>query len=96
MISLLISKGRRSMKDRLLSVFQKAVFQSGLTANEIAKGIRKPYSTLMRECNPYDKGAKLGALTLFEIMSFTQNVEPLREMAHLMGYELPRRETLSR
>ena len=80
------------MKDRLLSVFQEAVFQSGHTANEIAKGIRKPYSTLMRECNPYDKGAKLGAVTLFEIMSFTQNVKPLREMAHLMGYELTQRE----
>ncbi len=76
------------MKDRLLSVFQETLFQSGHTANEIAQGIRKPYSTLMRECNPYDKGAKLGALTLFEIMSFTKNVEPLREMAHLMGYEL--------
>ena len=84
------------MKDRLLSVFQKAVFQSGLTANEIAKGIRKPYSILKRECNPYDKGAKLGAVTLFEIMSFAQNVEPLREMAHLMGYELTRREAPSR
>ena len=70
------------MKDRLLSVFQETLFQSGHTANEIAKGIKKPYSTLMRECNPYDKGAKLGAMTLFEIMSFTKNVEPLREMAH--------------
>ena len=76
------------MKDRLLSVFQEAVFQSECSANEIAKGIRKPYSTLMRECNPYDKKAKLGAITLFEIMDFTHNVEPLREMAHLMGYEL--------
>jgi len=25
-------------------------------------------------------------------MSFTKNVEPLREMAHLMGYELTPRE----
>ena len=80
------------MENRLLSVFQEALFQSGYTANEIARGIRKPYSTLMRECNPYDKGAKLGAITLFEIMSFTRNVEPLREMAHLMGYELTQRE----
>ena len=76
------------MRDRLLSVFQETLFQSGYTANEIAKGIRKPYSTLMRECNPYDKGAKLGAMTLFEIMNFTKNVEPLREMAYRMGYDL--------
>ena len=80
------------MKDKLLAMFQETLFQSGHTANEIAKGIKKPYSTLMRECNPYDKGAKLGAMTLFEIMSFTKNVEPLREMAHLMGYELTQRE----
>ena len=81
------------MEDRLLSIFQETVFQSSYTASEIAKGIHKPYSTLMRECNPYDTGAKLGAMTLFEIMSFTSNVEPLREMAHLMGYELTRRES---
>ena len=55
------------MKERLLSVFQETLFQSGHTANEIAKGISKPYSTLMRECNPYDRGAKLGAETLFEM-----------------------------
>ena len=47
----------------------------------------------MRECNPYDKGAKLGAMTLFEIMNFTKNVEPLRAMAHLMGYELTPHES---
>ena len=76
------------MKDRLLSVFQTTLFQSGYTANEIATGIRKPYSTLMRECNPHDKEAKLGALTLFEIMSFTKNIEPLREQALLLGYDL--------
>ena len=82
------------MKDKLLAMFQETLFQSGHTANEIAKGIKKPYSTLMRDCNPNDKGAKLGALTLFEIMSFTKNVEPLREMAHLMGYKLTPHETL--
>ena len=80
------------MKDRLLSVFQETLFQSGHTADEIAKGIGKPYSTLLRECNPYDKRAKLGALTLFEIMCFTKNIDPLREMAHIMGYELTQRE----
>jgi len=76
------------MDEMLLTVFQEAVFQSKYSANEIAKGIRKPYSTLMRECNPYDHGAKLGAETLFEIMAYTNNVEPLRYMAHRMGYKL--------
>ena len=76
------------MSERLLSVLQDVVFMSGRTAMEIAKGIRKPYSTLMRECNPYDRGAKLGVATLFEIMEFTKNVEPLRYMADRMGYRL--------
>lgn len=76
------------MEKALLASFQELVFQSRYSANEIANGIKKPYPTLMRECNPNDKGAKLGAMTLFEIMDFTQNVGPLREMAHLMGYEL--------
>ena len=84
--------GGVTMDEKLLAVLQDTVFLSGCSAGEIAKGIGKPYSTLMRECNPYDKGAKLGAMTLFEIMSFTKNVEPLREMAHLMGYELTPRE----
>ena len=76
------------MSDGLLTVLQDTVFLSGYSASDIAKGIRKPYSTLMRECNPYDKGAKLGVVTLFEIMDFTKNIEPLRYMASRMGYEL--------
>ena len=76
------------MSERLLPVLQDVVFMSGHTASEIAKGIKKPYSTLMRECNPYDRGAKLGVTTLFEIMDFTKNVEPLRYMADRMGYRL--------
>ena len=76
------------MSEGLLAVLQDAVFLSGHSASEIARGIRKPYSTLMRECNPYDKGAKLGVVTLFEIMDFTKNIEPLRYMASRMGYEL--------
>ena len=76
------------MSEGLLAVLQDAVFMSGHSASDIARGIRKPYSTLMRECNPYDKGAKLGVVTLFEIMDFTKNIEPLRYMASRMGYDL--------
>ena len=76
------------MDKMLVSIFQQVVFQSSCSASEIAKGIQKPYSTLMRGCNPHDRGAKLGAETLFEIMVYTKNIEPLRYMAHRMGYEL--------
>ena len=77
---------------KLREVIEQGTTLDMATADEIAKGIGKPYSTLLRECNPYDKRAKLGALTLFEIMCFTKNIDPLREMAHIMGYELTQRE----
>lgn len=48
----------------------------------------KPYSTLLREVNPYDTGAKLGAETLMHIMKTTGNVTPLEKMALEMGYRL--------
>lgn len=47
-----------------------------------------PYSTLLREVNPYDTGAKLGAETLMHIMKTTGNVTPLEKMALEMGYRL--------
>ncbi len=76
------------MVDKLLSVFQDMVLEDKVSAADIAKGIHKPYSTLLRECNPYDTGAKLGALTMFQIMDLTGSVEPLRYMAGEMGYKL--------
>lgn len=83
------------MCDKLLKIFQETVIQSRFSAYDIAKAINKPYPTLMRECNPYDTLAKLGALTLFQIMLFTRNVEPLRYMAHCLGYDLvPRKASL--
>jgi hypothetical protein len=76
------------MNEQITTLTQAIIFQNSHSAYEIAKHINKPYPTLMRECNPHDKGAKLGASTLFEIMKFTQNVEPLRFMAHALGYEV--------
>ena len=47
-----------------------------------------PYSTLMREINPYDKGAKLGVETFMAIIETTGDTTPLKVMAHELGYEL--------
>ena len=47
-----------------------------------------PIPTLLREVNPYDTGAKLGAETLMHIMKTTGNVTPLEKMALEMGYRL--------
>ena len=48
------------------------------------------YPALMREVNPYDRGAKLGADTLLRIMEVSRDVRPLEYMARLMGMRLER------
>lgn len=47
---------RRTMTQKI----QEAVFQMEMPAKEIAARIGKPYPTLMRELNPWDRSAKLG------------------------------------
>ena len=42
-------------------------------AKSVAEAVGKPYSTLMREINPYDKGAKLGVETFMGIRDQTQS-----------------------
>ena len=61
---------------------------SSRDAHSIARAIGKPYSTLMREVNPYDTGAKLGADTLLQIMLVTGDVQPLEFMAEKLGCKL--------
>jgi hypothetical protein len=59
-----------------------------MPAKAIASAIGKPYSTLLRECNPYGKGAKLSAETLMAILKATGNTQPLEVMARELGYKL--------
>ena len=72
----------------LNNVCQDVVLQSTMSAHDIAKMLKKPYSTLMREINPYDPGAKLGAETLLEIMRHTGNTTPLEYMAEQLGLKV--------
>jgi len=69
-------------------VVQDCILDSGIQAKDVAAKINKPYSTLMREINPFDASAKLGAETLLEIMKVTRDVRPLQFMASEMGYSL--------
>lgn len=69
-------------------VVQDCILDSGIQAKIVAEKINKPYSTLMREINPFDASAKLGAETLLEIMKVTHDVRPLKFMATEMGYNL--------
>ena len=77
------------MFDRnVIKVVQDAVLEGPLPAKMVAQEIGKPYSTLLRELNPFDENAKLGVETLIKIMKVTRSVEPLRFMAEEMGFIL--------
>ena len=72
----------------LITSVHDLILESKLGAKKIAAAVGKPYSTLLREVNPYDEGAKLGAETFVEIMKVTGDVGPLRDIAREFGYEL--------
>lgn len=59
-----------------------------MTARHICRSICKPYPTMLRETNVTDRMAKLGVVTMFQVMEVTGNVEPLRWMANHLGYEI--------
>ena len=76
------------MQSELMKVVHSTVLENDLPAKALADEIGKPYSTLLREINPYDRGAKLGAETLLQIMQQTRDVAPLRYMADMLGYDM--------
>lgn len=54
----------------------------------IADQVGKPYSTLMRELDPEDRGAKLGVDMLLPLMQACDSVAPLRYMAGMMSHRV--------
>lgn len=76
------------MHRNLLKAVHSAVLENDIPAKALADEIGKPYSTLLREVNPNDDGAKLGVETLLKIMQRTGNVYPLEYMADVLGYEI--------
>ncbi len=54
----------------------------------IAEEVGKPYSTLMRELDPEDRGAKLGVEMLLPLMQACNSTLPLRYLAEEMGYRV--------
>ena len=69
-------------------LLQDTVSRSPIGAKAVAVKIGKPYSTMMREVNPNDKGAKVGADTLMDIVRATKDISPLVFMAKELGYRL--------
>ncbi|WP_319759256.1 phage regulatory CII family protein [Maridesulfovibrio sp.] len=72
----------------ITKVIQDVVLEGNKPAKEVAQSIGKPYSTLLREINPFDNNAKLGATTLMEILKITKETGPLEFMAERIGYTL--------
>lgn len=79
--------------DSVTRIAQEMVMNNGQPLKAIASKIGKPYPTLLRELNPYDKGAKLGAETLLDLMRVTRDYRPLQYMAESLGMKImPQRE----
>lgn len=57
-----------------------------LPLKKVASELGKPYTTLIRELNPEDEYAKLGADLLLPIMRITKDVRPLQWLAEKMEY----------
>lgn len=76
------------MLSELSQIVHQIVLNSSTPAKALAEDVGKSYSTLLREVNPYDSGAKLGVETLMAIMRETGNVDPLVYMARELGFEL--------
>ncbi|WP_207261608.1 phage regulatory CII family protein [Desulfovibrio sp. Huiquan2017] len=72
----------------LTKKMQDIVLEGHIPAKEVSKLIKKPYSTLLRELNPFDAHAKLGVETMFEIVKATHNISVLEFMARELGYTL--------
>ena len=76
---------RTDMHEQLIKEIQKMVRDGEVPAKSVAEAVGKPYSTLMREINPYDKGAKLGVETFMAIIETTGDPTPLKLMAYELG-----------
>nr|WP_294510986.1 phage regulatory CII family protein [uncultured Bilophila sp.] len=73
---------------KVIEAVHEIVTQGKVPAKDIAKAVDKKYSTLLRETNPCDTGAKLGVETLMGIIQATGDARPLELMARELGYQL--------
>lgn len=80
----------------LTRIIQQSILEGRKPAKSVSEEIDKPYSTMLREANPYDTSAKVGVETLLDIMRITGDPAPLRYMARALGYELtPAQESVT-
>ena len=82
------------MAEELSKLIHAMILDSPVPAKVLAKRIGKPYSTLLREVNPYDGGAKLGVETFVQIVKATGNTSPIEFIARELNLELvPKKES---
>lgn len=72
----------------LTRIIHTSILESPIPAKVLAKKIGKPYSTLLREVNPYDEGAKLGVETFVQILKITGDYSPLEFIANELGLDI--------
>lgn len=80
------------MQGELSRLIHSAILHSELPAKALAERIGKPYSTLLREVNPHDHGAKLGVETFIDIVKATGDITPFRYIADQLGLDLIKKE----
>ncbi|CCO22916.1 phage regulatory CII family protein [Maridesulfovibrio hydrothermalis] len=69
------------MSEKIEKAIQDLVINGPMPVEDLAQKLDKSPKTLIREVNPDDKKAKLGAETLVEIMRITGGVDLLKLMA---------------
>ena len=73
---------------KVVKAVHELVTHGKIPAKSVAAAVGKPYSTLLRETNPLDPGAKLGVETFMAIIQATGDARPLELMAQELGYRL--------
>lgn len=81
-------KRGHAMSADFSKLIHASVLDSHIPAKVLAKRIGKPYSTLLREINPYDQGAKLGVETFIEILKVTGDISPVEYIANELGLDI--------
>ena len=74
--------------DEFSLLIQEVVMADPASLHKMARSAGKKCSTLIREANPYDCGAKMSADTLLKVMESSGDVRPLIYMARKMGLKL--------
>ena len=76
------------MNTELTRIIHNVILESSIPAKTLARELGKPYSTLLREVNPYDAGAKLGVETFMALIKLTGDITPMEYIADELGMEL--------